>query len=379
MDFELTQEQVAMKRMVRQFAKLEIAPYAAEWDEQGIFSRATFNYMSELGLAGMSIPEEYGGTGLDKMTISLVLEEIAQGCAATATYLAVHNMVAGVIHKFGTAEQRLKLLPLMGKGKKLGAFCLTEPNAGSDAGGIQTIARPEGDDFIINGSKIYITSGGEAEIYVVLVKTGVKKKSAVISTFIVEKGTPGFTFAKTERKMGLNASPNRELVFQDCRIPKENLLGSLGEGVKIAMTAQESGRINIASIAVGLAQAAMDTAVQYAKERRQFGRPIAGFQGLQFMMADMATDIEAARGLVQRAAFLLDRRKYARTMVAMAKKFATDSAMRITTDAVQIMGGCGYIKEYPVERYMRAAKVLQILEGTNQIQRLLIAKDLLGW
>ncbi|MDA8211729.1 MAG: acyl-CoA dehydrogenase family protein [Clostridia bacterium] len=379
MDFELTQEQEAMKRMVKQFTRLEIAPYAAEWDEKGEFSRATFNYMSELGLAGMSIPEEYGGTELDNLTIALVLEEIAQGCAATATYLAVHNMVAGVIHKFGTVEQKLKWLPVMGSGKKLGAFCLTEPNAGSDAAGIQTTARAEGDYYVINGSKIYITSGGEAEVYVVVVKTGGKKKSAAISTFIVEKGTPGFTFGKTERKMGLNASPNRELVFQDCRIPKENILGSPGQGFKIAMTALESGRINIGSIAVGLAQAALDTAVQYAKERRQFGRPIAGFQGIQFMMADMATDIEAARGLVQRAAFLLDRRKYARTMVAMAKKFATDAAMRITTDAVQIMGGCGYIKEYPVERYMRAAKVLQILEGTNQIQRLIIAKDLLGW
>lgn len=379
MDFELTQEQEAMKRMVKQFTRLEIGPYAAEWDEKGEFSRATFNYMSELGLAGMSIPEEYGGTELDNLTIALVLEEIAQGCAATATYLAVHNMVAGVIHKFGTVEQKLKWLPVMGSGKKLGAFCLTEPNAGSDAAGIQTTARAEGDYYVINGSKIYITSGGEAEVYVVVVKTGGKKKSAAISTFIVEKGTPGFTFGKTERKMGLNASPNRELVFQDCRIPKENILGSPGQGFKIAMTALESGRINIGSIAVGLAQAALDTAVQYAKERRQFGRPIAGFQGIQFMMADMATDIEAARGLVQRAAFLLDRRKYARTMVAMAKKFATDAAMRITTDAVQIMGGCGYIKEYPVERYMRAAKVLQILEGTNQIQRLIIAKDLLGW
>lgn len=379
MDFELTQEQEAMKRMVKQFTRLEIAPYAAEWDEKGEFSRATFNYMSELGLAGMSIPEEYGGTALDNLTVALVLEEIAQGCAATATYLAVHNMVAGIIHKFGTVEQKLKWLPLMGSGKKLGAFCLTEPNAGSDAAGIQTTARPDGDYYVINGSKIYITSGGEAEVYVVVVKTGGKKKSAAISTFIVEKGTPGFTFGKTERKMGLNASPNRELVFQDCRIPKENILGSPGQGFKIAMTALESGRINIGSIAVGLAQAALDTAVQYAKERRQFGRPIAGFQGIQFMMADMATDIEAARGLVQRAAFLLDRRKYARTMVAMAKKFATDAAMRITTDAVQILGGCGYIKEYPVERYMRAAKVLQILEGTNQIQRLLIAKDLLGW
>ncbi len=379
MDFELTQEQEAMKRMVKQFTRLEIAPYAAEWDEKGEFSRATFNYMSELGLAGMSIPEEYGGTELDNLTIALVLEEIAQGCAATATYLAVHNMVAGVIHKFGTVEQKLKWLPVMGSGKKLGAFCLTEPNAGSDAAGIQTTARAEGDYYVINGSKIYITSGGEAEVYVVVVKTGGKKKSAAISTFIVEKGTPGFTFGKTERKMGLNASPNRELVFQDCRIPKENILGSPGQGFKIAMTALESGRINIGSIAVGLAQAALDTAVQYAKERRQFGRPIAGFQGIQFMMADMATDIEAARALVQRAAFLLDRRKYARTMVAMAKKFATDAAMRITTDAVQIMGGCGYIKEYPVERYMRAAKVLQILEGTNQIQRLIIAKDLLGW
>lgn len=379
MDFELTQEQEAMKRMVKQFTRLEIAPYAAGWDEKGEFSRDTFNYMSELGLAGMSIPEEYGGTELDNLTIALVLEEIAQGCAATATYLAVHNMVAGVIHKFGTVEQKLKWLPLMSSGKKLGAFCLTEPNAGSDAAGIQTTARPEGDHYVINGTKIYITSGGEAEVYVVVVKTGGKKKSAAISTFIVEKGTPGFTFGKTERKMGLNASPNRELVFQDCRVPKENILGSPGQGFKIAMTALESGRINIGSIAVGLAQASLDTAVQYAKERRQFGRPIAGFQGIQFMMADMATDIEAARGLVQRAAFLLDRRKYARTMVAMAKKFATDAAMRITTDAVQILGGCGYIKDYPVERYMRAAKVLQILEGTNQIQRLLIAKDLLGW
>ena len=374
--FALSQEQEAIARTAREFGERKIAPLAAAWDEAEEFPRSVVAELGDLGFAGLLIPEEYGGAGLDRLTMAVALEELSRADMSLAATLAVQNMTASIIHRFGSEEQRRKWVPPLAGGQSLGAFALTEPGAGSDAASLETRAAREGSAYVLNGRKVFITTGGEAEIYTVMARTGPSGAEG-ISAFVVEKGTSGFSFGKLERKMAFNSSPTRELIFEDCRIPAENRLGQDGDGFKVAMTALDGGRINIGTLAVGLAQAALEAAARYANQRVQFGRPIAGFQAIQFMLADMATEIEASRLLVRRAAWMMDQGQPSVMEAAMAKRFATDMAMKVTTDAVQVFGGYGYMKDYPVERYMRLAKLGQIVEGTNQVQRLVITRELL--
>ncbi len=377
MGFELTEEQESLRRTVQKFAEKELAPIAAEADEKGEFHREIYDKLAALGLLGIPCPEQYGGAGLDYSTYIVVIEEIAKQCLSTAIGLAVQGLPQIMIGLFGSDEQKNKYLAPLASGKKLGAFALTEAGSGSDAASLRTTAVLDGDSYVLNGSKVFITHGGVADVYLVMAKSDPAKGPRGISSFIVENGAAGFTFGKTEKKMGLRASPTREIIFESCRIPRGNIVGKEGDGFKIAMTALDSGRITIGAAAVGVAQAALDEALKYAKQREQFEQPIANFQGIQFMLADMATSIRASRNLVREAAFLKDSGKPFSDVAAMAKLFATDTAMKVTTDAVQIFGGYGYMQDYPVERLMRAAKVTQIVEGTNQIQRVVIARHLL--
>lgn len=377
MDFVLTRDQQDIRDMVRQFAQKEIIPLAAQIDEEDRFPREIVRKMGALGLMGIPIPEEWGGVGADFLSYILAIEEISYASAAIGVILAVHTSVGTMpILKFGSDEQKQRYVKRLASGQLLGAFALTEPHAGSDASRIYTRAVRQGDFYILNGSKIFITNGGEADIYITFAATGPEAGPAGISAFIVEKDTPGFTVGKKEKKMGLNGSATTTLIFEDAKVPAAQLLGREGEGFKIAMSNLDGGRIGIAAQALGIARAAYDAALSYTKQREQFGKPVARFQGVQFMLSDMATRIEAARLLVYRAATLRDQGIPCSKEASMAKMFATDTAMSVTTDAVQLHGGYGYMREYPVERYMRDAKVTQIYEGTNQIQRIVIAKNL---
>lgn len=378
MRFDLDEEQLEIRDMVRHFTKQEIAPHAGVWDETNYFPREIYHKMAELGLMGMTTPEAYGGSALSRLSNALVYEELAKGEMATAVGLSVHNMVTGSIARFGDQAQRQRWVARLASGELLGAFSLSEAVSGSDAAGLQCRAECHNDVYILNGTKMWVTNGGEADIYLVMARTSGSKGPAGISCFVLEKGTPGFSFGKTERKMGLHSSPTRELIFENCEIPVLNRLGEEGQGFKIALSSLDGGRINIGSIAVGVAQAAFETARNYSREREQFGQPISSFQGIQFMLADMAMKIEAARLLVYEAAYKLDEGQNAGMYASMAKCFATDMAMEVTTNAVQVLGGAGYVRDYPVERYMRDVKVAQIFEGTNQIQRVVIARALLG-
>jgi alkylation response protein AidB-like acyl-CoA dehydrogenase len=377
-NFDLNEEQADIRDMVRRFAEKELAPFAEEWDETHHFPREVFTKMAELGLMGMTTPEEYGGSALTRLGGALVYEELGKGEMATAVGLSVHNMVTGSLARFGNEEQRQRWVPRLAAGELLGAFSLSEAEAGSDAASLQCLALAEGETYRLQGAKMWVTNGGEADLYLVMARTTPGTGAAGISCFVVEKGTPGLTFGKTERKMGLHSSPTRELIFDNCVIPASNRIGTEGQGLKIALSSLASGRVNIGAIAVGVAQAAFETARNYARERKQFGKPIAAFQGLQFLLADMAMKIEAARLLVYEAAYKLDTQQDAALYASMAKCFATDMAMEVTTNAVQVLGGAGYVRDYPVERYMRDVKVSQIFEGTNQIQRIVIARALLG-
>lgn len=376
MDFTLTPEQRALQEMVLDFGARVLAPKAAELDEREEFCRDHFTALAELGLTGLLTPEAHGGAGASRLDTAIVVEALARHDLGSTAWFGVHLMVQTLIHKYGDEATRQRWLPPLARGERLASFCLTEPDAGSDAASLKSTARRDGDHYVLDGNKVFITTGGEADVYVVFARTG-GPGAGGISAFLVEKGTPGFVFGKKERKMGLGSSPTVELSFKDCRIHSANRLGDEGIGFKIAMSALDGGRISVGAGAVGLAQAALDHAVRYAAERVQFGKPIAAFQGIQFMLADMATDIEASRLLVYQAASLMDRGEPFTAKAAMAKRFATDTAMKVTADAVQIFGGYGYMKDYPVERLMRAAKVLQIVEGTNQIQRIVIARSLL--
>lgn len=378
MHFDFNEEQSDIRNTIRHFTEQEIAPRAGTWDENNYFPRETYAKMAGLGLMGMTIPEAYGGSMLSRLTGALVYEELAKGDMATSGGLSVHNMVAGSIARFGNDEQRQRWVPQLASGKLLGAFSLSEAGAGSDAASLQCWAERTGDAYIINGSKMWVTNGGEADIYLLIARTSAGQGSAGISCFVVEKGTRGFSFGKTERKMGLHSSPTRELIFEQCNVPASNRLGEEGQGFKIALSSLDGGRINVGAITVGVAQAAFETATAYAREREQFGKSIGEFQGIQFMLADMAMRIEAARLLVYEAAYKLDQGQNASMAASMAKCFATDTAMEVTTNAVQVLGGAGYVRDYPVERYMRDVKVAQIFEGTNQIQRIIIARALLN-
>ncbi|HLG65973.1 MAG TPA: acyl-CoA dehydrogenase family protein [Ktedonosporobacter sp.] len=378
MHFDLDEEQSDIRDMVRRFAELEIVPHAEAWDENYYFPREIYTKMAELGLLGMTTPEEYGGSALSRLTGALVYEQLARGEMATAVGLSVHNMITGSLARFGNEEQRRRWVPRLAAGELLGAFSLSEAEAGSDAASLQCRAQRSGDVYVINGSKMWVTNGGEADLYLLMARTQSGEGASCISSFMVEKGTPGFSFGKTERKMGLHSSPTRELIFEQCAVPAANLIGEEGQGLKIALSSLDGGRINIGAIAVGVAQAAFETARDYARERKQFGKSISTFQAIQFMLADMAMKIEAARLLVYEAAYKLDTGQSAGMYASMAKCFATDMAMEVTTNAVQILGGAGYVRDYPAERYMRDVKVAQIFEGTNQIQRIVIARALLG-
>ncbi|MDY6856710.1 MAG: acyl-CoA dehydrogenase family protein [Thermodesulfobacteriota bacterium] len=376
MIFELTEEQKAVKEMVKSFAEKELAPYIDQWEEEEVFPKEAFKKIAKLGLFGMTCPEKYGGTDMGFLTSAIIYEELGKVYRAMS-YVSINNLVCFLIYKNGNEEQRRRWVVPLAKGDLFGGFVLTEPNAGSDAASIRTSADKRGDEYILNGTKIFISAGGEAEVYTVVAKTDKEKGAAGASIFVVEKGTPGFSFGKIEKKMGMCSYPTRELIFDDCKVPKDHLLGEEGKGFKMIMEALDGGRINIGAISVGLAHASLNKALNYSKERVQFGKHISEFQGIQFMLADMATDIEAARLLVYKAAYMKDHGQKVTKEAAMAKKFATDVAMRVTTDAVQILGGYGYMKDYTVERYMREAKVGQIVEGTNQIQRVVIARELL--
>ena len=379
MNFELTEEQNLIRDMVRSFAETEIAPSARARDEEERFDRALmFDRLAELGLTGIVFPEEYGGAGADYISYAIAVEELSRVCASTGVTLSAHlSLGANPIYLFGSEEQKQQFLAPMARGEKMGALGLTEPSAGSDAGGTKTTARREGDSWILNGTKIFITNAGEADTYIVLARTDKEaEKHHGMSAFIVEKGTPGFTFGKKEEKMGIRSSPTMELVFTDCRIPLANLLGPEGSGFKVAMKTLDGGRIGIASQALGIAQGALEAAVNYAKERKQFDSPIARFQGVQFQLADMATGVEAARMLVYRAAYRASAGLPYSPDAAMAKLFASETAMRVTTQAVQILGGYGYTRDFPVERMMRDAKITEIYEGTSEIQRLVIGSAL---
>jgi butyryl-CoA dehydrogenase len=377
MNFRLSEEHEMIRKMVRDFALKEVAPTAAERDEEERFDINIFKKMAELGLTGIPWAEEYGGIGSDFLAYCIAVEELSRVCASTGVTLSAHTSLAGwPIYKFGSEEQKHKYLKPMAQGEKIGAYGLTEPGSGSDAGGMRTIARRDGDDYVINGSKIFITNGGVADTYVVFALTDPSSKHKGTSAFIIEKDFPGFSVGKKEKKLGIRSSPTTEIIFEDCRVPKENLLGNEGEGFKIAMMTLDGGRNGIAAQAVGIAQGALDAAVAYAKEREQFGKPIAANQGISFKLADMATGIEAARLLTYQAAWLESNGLPYGKESAMSKLFAGDTAMRVTTEAVQIFGGYGYTKDYPVERYMRDAKITQIYEGTQEIQRLVISRML---
>ncbi|HEY3426526.1 MAG TPA: acyl-CoA dehydrogenase [Negativicutes bacterium] len=378
MQFQFTEEQKMMQKMVREFAEKQVGPGAAERDEKEEFSRELYDAMGEIGLTGIFFPEKYGGADGDYVSYIMAVEEVSRFDDSVGTTLATSvSLCQCPLFAYGTEEQKQKFLVPLIAGEKLGAFGLTEPNAGTDAAAQQTVAVLDGENYILNGSKIFITNGGSAEIYVVFAMTDKSKGVKGLSAFILEKGMASFTFGKKEHKMGIRGSQTMELIFQDVKVPKANLLGKEGEGFKIAMNTLDGGRIGIAAQALGIAQAALDHAVKYAKDRVQFGKPIAANQAIAFMLADMATKIDAARLLTYRAAYTKDQGLPFSKEAAMAKMYASDIAMEVTTDAVQIFGGYGYSREYPVERLMRNAKITQIYEGTNQVQRMVISGAIL--
>lgn len=376
MQFKLSEEHEMLKKMVRDFAEEVIAPSAAERDEEARFDRTHFDQMAELGLTGVPWPEEYGGAGMDYLAYCIVVEELSRVDASVGVTISAHTSLAGwPLYKFGTEEQKQKYLRPMAEGKKIGAYGLTEPASGSDAGGMKTVAKEDGDHYIINGSKIFITNGGLADIYVVFALTDPNDRRST-TAFIVESDFEGFSVGKKEDKMGIRSSPTTEIIFENCRVPKENILGEVGDGFKIAMKTLDGGRNGIAAQAVGIAQGALDAAVAYASERVQFGKPIIENQGVGFTLADMATATEASRLLTYQAAWLEGEGLPYGKASAMAKLMAGDTAMKVTTDAVQVFGGYGYTKDYPVERFMRDAKITQIYEGTQEIQRMVISRML---
>ncbi|MCL6627545.1 acyl-CoA dehydrogenase [Alicyclobacillus shizuokensis] len=377
MDFQFTPEQERMRQLVRSFAREVVAPRAQEIDERDEFPHELVRQMGELGLLGLPIPEEWGGVGADFVSYIAAMEEISYASATLGVILAVHTSVATFpILYFGSDEQKRRYLPRLCSGECLGAFALTEPDAGSDARSIRTRAVRDGDTYVLNGTKVFISNGGVAGVYCVFAVTDPAQGSHGVTAFLVDKDTQGFRVGKKERKMGLNGSATCELLFEDARIPAAQRLGGEGEGFSIAMRLLDTGRIGIGAQALGIARAALDAARAHTKTRRQFGKPLSELQGVQFMLADMATRVQAAQWLVYHAAWLRDQGQPCGKEASMAKLFASDTAMQVTTDAVQLFGGYGYIKDYPVERYMRDAKVTQIYEGTNQIQRMIIARHL---
>ncbi|MEK0082940.1 acyl-CoA dehydrogenase family protein [Benzoatithermus flavus] len=379
MDFELSQDQRAIQEMARSFAAEELAPHAAAWDEHHVFPVETLRKAAGLGFAGIYVREDVGGTGLGRLDAAILFEELAAGCTSTAAFISIHNMVAWMIDTFGDEEQRRRWLPDLCAMQRLASYCLTEPGAGSDAASLRTTARPDGAGaYVLDGSKAFISGGGASDLYVVMCRTGGEGPGG-ISTVVVENGTEGLSFGKQEKKMGWHSQPTAVVSFADCRVPVANRLGQEGDGFKIAMRALDGGRINIAACSLGAARACLERTIAYAKERRQFGRAIAEFQNTQFQLADMATELEAARLMTWCAAAKLDAGAPDATVAcAMAKRFATDVCFQIVDRALQLHGGYGYIADYGIERYLRDARVHRILEGTNEIMRVIIARRLLA-
>lgn len=379
MTFELTREQEMFMKMLKEFAANEVAPLADELDKTGRFPKETVEKMAKLGLMGLNIPKEYGGAGLPDICKVMAISEIAKACASTAEMFAVHLLVNYIIVKFGNEEQKKKFLKMACEGH-LGAFALTEPNAGSDAGSLQTTAVPDGEDYILNGSKCFISNLGKEEgsyAVVIALTDRAKKNHGGMTAFLVERNTPGFVVGKLEEKMGINGAAVSELILEDCRVPKSAILGKVGDGFKVAMGGLDSGRIGIAAQACGEAEAALNAAIEYAKQRIQFGKPIAEKQGLQFYLAEMATRVEAAYLLTYKAAELLDNKKSAGKNASMAKFYSSETANWVAAKALQIHGGYGYMKDYPIERIYRDARILTIYEGTSEVQKTVISRALL--
>ena len=373
----LNEEQIAIQDMAQGFAAEKLAPYAMQWDEEKHFPIDTLREMAALGFAGIYLREDHGGAGLSRLDAALIFEALSGGCTSTAAYMTIHNMASWMIDSFGSAEQRAKYLPRLTSMEWIASYCLTEPDSGSDASAMRSRAVRDGDAYVLNGSKAFISGSGVSDIYVAMVRTGDEGAKGV-SCFIIEKGTPGLSFGANEKKMGWNNQPTAQVIFEDCRVPVANRIGEEGEGFKFAMMGLDGGRLNIAACSLGTAQRAFDMALNYAKTREQFGQSIAEFQAIQFKLADMATDLEAARLMLYEAAKTLDDDKPEKTRKsAMAKRFVTDTCFNVANEALQIHGGYGYLQDYEVERMVRDLRVHQILEGTNEIMRMIIARDLL--
>jgi alkylation response protein AidB-like acyl-CoA dehydrogenase len=378
MDLELSDEQRAFAETAREFARDEWLPLAPGWDERGEFPVAALRRAAELGFAGIYVGEEFGGSGLGRVDATIIFEELAAACVSTAAFLTVHNMASWMIDRFGSREQRARFLPKLMTMAHFASYCLTEPGSGSDAAALATRAVRDGDDYVLNGTKAFISGGSVSDVYVTMVRTGGAGPKG-ISCLMVEKDMPGLSFGKKERKLGWNTQPTAMVIFEDCRVPVANRLGGEGDGFKIAMMGLDGGRLNISACSLGGARACLEAARDHLLERRQFGQPLADFQALRFRLADMATELAAARLMVQRGAASLDRGDPEATMhCAMAKRLATDAGFHICNEALQLFGGYGYLKDFPIERYLRDVRVHQILEGTNEIMRVIIARRLLG-
>ncbi|MFT4254892.1 MAG: isobutyryl-CoA dehydrogenase [Caulobacter sp.] len=376
MDFALNDDQRAIQEMASGFAAERLAPHSAQWDEAKHFPVDVLREAAALGFAGIYVDDDLGGSGLSRLDASIIFEALSYGDVPVAAYLTIHNMASWMIDRFGSDELRRRFLPRLTTMELIASYCLTEPGSGSDAAGMRTTARLDGDDYVLNGGKAFISGGGVSDVYVVMARTGGEGPKGV-SAFVVEKGTPGLTFGANERKMGWNAQPTAQVNFDDCCVPVANRIGGEGEGFRFAMMGLDGGRLNIASCSLGGAQFALDTAKAYLETRNQFGRPLKDFQALQFKLADMATELEAARLMVRRAAHALDNKDpQATKLCAMAKRFATDAGFQVANDALQLHGGYGYLQDYPLERIVRDLRVHQILEGTNEIMRVIIAREM---
>jgi alkylation response protein AidB-like acyl-CoA dehydrogenase len=377
MQFELTGEQQAFQSLAQNFAADRLAPFAAEWDETGHFPVEVLRQAAGLGLAGIYVREDAGGSQLGRLESTLIFEALSSGCTSTAAFLSIHNMAAWMIDRFGGPEQRQRFLPKLCSMDLIASYCLTEPGAGSDAAALSARAAREGDVYVLNGAKAFISGGGVSDIYVCMVRTGGGGPSGV-SCVVVEKGTPGLSFGKQERKMGWRSQPTSQVLFDNCRVPVANRIGAEGEGFRIAMQGLDGGRLNIAACSLGAAQKCFDLTKNYIRERRQFGKPLAEFQAMRFKLADMATELEAARLLLRQAALKLDTQAPDATLfAAMAKRFVTDAGFRVVNEALQMHGGYGYLRDFPLERFLRDVRVHQILEGTNEIMRVIISRELL--
>jgi alkylation response protein AidB-like acyl-CoA dehydrogenase len=376
MDFALNEDQVAIQDAARAFAEGQLAPFSAEWDEKKHFPVDTLRQAAQLGFAGIYVNEDVGGSGLSRLDASIIFEALSQGDVPVAAYLTIHNMASWMIDRFGSDDLRQRYLPRLTTMELIASYCLTEPGSGSDAANMRTSAKLDGDHYVLNGGKAFISGGGVSDVYVVMARTGGDGAKGV-SAFVVEKGTEGLSFGANERKMGWNAQPTAQVNFDNCRVPLENRIGQEGEGFRFAMMGLDGGRLNIASCSLGGAQFALDTAKAYMETRNQFGKALKDFQALQFKLADMATELEAARLMVRRAAHALDNRHPEATkLCAMAKRFATDAGFQVANDALQLHGGYGYLQDYPLERIVRDLRVHQILEGTNEIMRVIIAREM---